>query len=114
MSRFQDLLAVLRGLQTVAEAAAKLQQEQACTIWNNSSVNELLKQCPKRVRSASNFDASKASTGNASAFSVLADTADRLSTVVSGVQEYVNYSPERYKQIRGKLVTLDLINTRMV
>lgn len=103
MSRSQDIFGMLRGLQTVAEAVVKLQEEQLSTVWRNSSVNELLKQCPNQIKNVNCSNGTKANNVNSNVFSTLADSTDRLSTVFTGIREYVNYSPENYRRMEGKV-----------
>lgn len=68
-------------------------------------MNELLKQCPNKIK---NVNCSNGTTANSNVFSVLADSTDRLSTVFSGIREYVNYSPENYSRLKGKISNLIL------
>lgn len=103
MSRSQDIFGLLRGLQTVAEAAVKLQEEQLSTVWRNSSVNEFLRQCPNQFKNANCSNGTRANNVNTGVFGSLADSTDRLSTVFSGIREYVNYSPENYSRLEGKI-----------
>lgn len=46
MSHINDLIGVLRGLRLVAEAGVKTQQEVYKFLWSNSSLKQLISNCP--------------------------------------------------------------------
>lgn len=52
MSLINDLIGVVRGVQLVAEAGIKLQQDSTRLIWNNSSIRPLLMNCPTNLTTA--------------------------------------------------------------
>lgn len=85
MSRAQDVIGVLRGLQCVTEAAIKLQEESFRHFWNNSSLRHTAAQVGNSLKTKQPGDIQ-------SAASVLTktvrETADRFSTVLAGVREF--------------------------
>lgn len=88
MSRAQDLLGVLRGIQSVAQEGLNTQRTSWKVIWNNSS-----------VRTAINEVANKNSAKRTEIkdvkqiVNIVADSADRLNAVVTGVREFAKNAP---------------------
>lgn len=79
MSRSGDFLGIIRGLQLVAEAAAKLQSSELTHIWKNSNYRVLIQDCINQNRTNSN-----------NVTNIVFETADRVATVCHGFKEYAS------------------------
>ncbi|KAF5302370.1 hypothetical protein FQA39_LY10409 [Lamprigera yunnana] len=85
MSKSQDILAVVRGLQLVAEAGFKLQEQTLKEIWHNSSVKNIIENVTQAKPNSKNSKPEDI-------FKVISDTSDRLYTIVDGINEFITHS----------------------
>lgn len=88
MSRIQDAIALVRGLQIVAKASTETQQKYLQHIWSNSSIRELLQSSLDNAKHCS----SKFSNNPSKELEVIAnslrETIQRSSMVVEGVKQF--------------------------
>lgn len=80
----REIIGLIRGVQSVVEAGVKLQEVSLKTIWDNSSLKTITRDCPKNV-SAQNVKSVD------DLVKILNDSAERVNTVVYGIRELVNY-----------------------
>ncbi|EFA01775.2 atypical kinase COQ8B, mitochondrial [Tribolium castaneum] len=84
MSRSGDILGIIRGLQLVVEAAAKLHSSELKQIWANSNYRVFIQDCITQNRTNSN-----------NVTNIVSETADRVATVCHGLKAYAsNTSPK--------------------
>lgn len=96
MSRTQDILGVLRGFQSVMQAGIQLQESSLKILWANSSIREVINNT--RVTADSTI---KTPVNSGDVFKLATDGVERVSTVMQGVKEFVQYSPTN-KKTEGK------------
>ncbi|KAI4463118.1 abc1 family [Holotrichia oblita] len=81
----KELIGLIRGVQSVVEAGVKLQEESLKTIWDNSSVRALTKECYSK----------NASAGNSKSFNGISEfvteSTSRINTVLYGIRVFVDY-----------------------
>ncbi|KAK5643386.1 hypothetical protein RI129_007231 [Pyrocoelia pectoralis] len=87
MSRGKEILGVIRGLQAVAEAGIKLQQESLETFWHNSS----LRNVAQNVFESKKNPISSNNKKPEDLVKIVTDTGDRLYTIVDGIGEFVSF-----------------------
>lgn len=97
MSRAQDILGVLRGIQTVAQEGLKTQRAGWNVIWNNSSVRTAINQASNKtsVKRTEIKDVNQI-------VSIVTDSADRINAVVTGVREFAKNAPVLQTQSADK------------
>lgn len=83
MSQLSDLLAILRGIQKVVEAGAKVNSEQVLNIWNNSSIKTVSNELCKTAKSSVTSNENKLNIN-------VSDSLERLYAVAVGVRSYVS------------------------
>ncbi|KAF5294249.1 hypothetical protein FQR65_LT10835 [Abscondita terminalis] len=88
MSKQQEILGVIRGLQAVAQAGLKLQEQTVNEIWRNSSIKTVLENATN-IKSNSNFNINQSPE---EIIKIISDTGDRLFTVADGVNKFVAHS----------------------
>ncbi|XP_055547204.1 atypical kinase COQ8B, mitochondrial [Wyeomyia smithii] len=105
MSRVQDMLALLRALKMVTEAASKTQSEHARHLWANSSVRELLEQqlregeeTVKKILQNPEQELSKAG-------SLLKETLERSAVVAEGIKQLTAISVPQFNSSPGRPFT---------
>lgn len=88
MSRSQDILGLIRGIQLVASASVKTQEAYVKHLWSHSSVRDVIEknaaqtsECSKRV--ITNPAQELQNIGNA-----LKETFERSSVVIEGIRQY--------------------------
>lgn len=85
MARSQDILGIIRGIQTVVRAGIKEEENELRRIWSNSSVRKLLNESKdavdKKVKTADLNSAIKSTT----------ESAERVSMIFSGANQFVKY-----------------------
>lgn len=86
MSRGQDWAGILKGLQLIAEASVKLQEENIRFIWKNSSLRPTIEACASKVKNAPQ----ELPTTISSFGDVSKDCFERASTVFQGISAYKN------------------------
>ncbi|GLV37119.1 Coenzyme Q8 [Carabus blaptoides fortunei] len=96
MSRTQDILGVLRGFQSVVQAGIQLQESSLKILWSNSSIREVIN--TTRVTADSTV---KTPVNSGDVFKLASDGVERVSTVMQGVKEFMQYSPAN-KKTEGK------------
>lgn len=87
MSRVQDAVGVIKGLQKVAEASLKLQEEAIKHLWQTSSFRPIISQISDQAKAVpqivpNNF------TNTTPQGSPIVDATERFTTVLSGVKEF--------------------------
>lgn len=85
MSRAQDLLGLLRGIQLVAQETLKTQKSELKVIWSNSSVRTALEGVQKKTEVGLK-NTKTASAGDV--FKSVVDGAERVNAVLTGVKYY--------------------------
>lgn len=85
MARMQDLVGVLRGVQTIVQAGLKVQESNFKIIWDNSSIRALAEECATKIKS----DSLKSTPGFQN---IINESAERMSTVIVGFKQYATYS----------------------
>ncbi|XP_046981666.1 atypical kinase COQ8B, mitochondrial [Schistocerca americana] len=88
----QDLLGVLRGLQSVIVATSRLQEAECKLIWENSSVKVLTEEAVNTL--GRNLDALSKADARNELSKVISETIERTSMVFEGVKGYAKYSQE--------------------
>lgn len=90
MSRAQDLLGVIKGIQKIAQEGAKVQSAALKVIWANSNVRSAIDNAAKNAQnSVKQSDIKNVND----VVKVVADTTDRLSAVAHGIKEFATNSP---------------------
>lgn len=92
MSRLQDLLGLVRGIQSVAQEGIKVQGAQLKVIWDNSSIRTGAQEVTKRVKKSANSSAENPTE----VAKMVSETADKFATVVKGMQEYVVHTQSAF------------------
>lgn len=96
MARSQDILALIRGLQTVLRAGIKEEEKELVKIWNNSSIRQLLidskEACDKTIKTNNLSSTMKATS----------DSVERVSTVFNGINQFVRYKPKENPSVGAK------------
>lgn len=90
MSRAQDIIGVLKGIQSVAQEGLKTQRASWNVIWNNSSVRTAINQATNKTQSRVTQTELK-DVNNI--VKVVSDSADRINAVVKGVAEFTKNAP---------------------
>lgn len=88
MSRAQDLLGVLRGIQNVAQEGLKTQRTNWNVIWSNSSARTAINQ-PANKRSVKRTEIKDVNQ----IVNIVADSVDRINAVVTGVRVFAKHAP---------------------
>lgn len=86
--KLQDLAGVLRGVQNVLQAGAKLQENELKIIWLNSSIRSAARELNLRQKPWQGQQSSKSVAPDLA--SALTETSERISTVLVGLREYSN------------------------
>lgn len=91
MARSQDILAILRGVQMVVRAGIKEEEKNIQRLWSNSSVrssvNDSLNVIVNKIKNPGEV------------VKVANESLDRFSTIATGINQYVMFSPkEKPKQ----------------
>lgn len=102
MSRIQEAFGVLRGLQAVAEASIKLQEDALKQIWDHSSVRTLAKQVTTDLNKKPTTPPTKQASSRTSGTNPIIDGAERLNTVVVGIREFANLAASNFAVKAGK------------
>lgn len=92
MSRIQDAIAVLKGLQIIAKASAETQQRYLQHIWSNSSIRELVQSSLNQAQQCSLKFTQNPSKEVEIIANSLRETLQRSSMVVEGVKQYTTIS----------------------
>ncbi|XP_017783817.1 PREDICTED: aarF domain-containing protein kinase 4 [Nicrophorus vespilloides] len=87
MSRGQDILAILKSLQSIAEAGLKLNESELKVIWKNSSFKSACQELPQKLKPDENI------TNINELLKIINDGTGRLSTVFTGVSQFARYKP---------------------
>lgn len=82
MSKLQDLVSVLKGVQNVMQAGIKLQEKEMRIIWQNSSIKSLTEDINNQIK-LKDFKRTDLS-------GAMTETSERLSAVLVGLKEYTN------------------------
>lgn len=88
MSRIQDAVGLLKGLQIVAKASTETQQKYLQHIWSNSSIRELLQSSLANVQQCSSKFSQNPSKEVEAIANSLRETIQRSSMVVEGVKQF--------------------------
>ncbi|KAG4076354.1 hypothetical protein HA402_005797 [Bradysia odoriphaga] len=88
MSRIQDSIALLKGLQIIAKASAETQQKYLQHIWSNSSVRELVQTSLNNAQQCGTKFSQNPSKEVEAIANSLRETIQRSSMVVEGVKQY--------------------------
>lgn len=82
MTKLQDLVGVLKGVQNVMQAGLKLQEKDIRIIWQNSSLKSLNEEITNQLKSKK-YTETDLNTA-------ISETSKRLYTVIAGLKEYSN------------------------
>lgn len=88
MSRIQDAISLVKGLQIVAKASTKTQQKYLQHIWSNSSVRELLQLSLNDAKQRSSKFSQNPGKELETIANALRETIQRSSMVVEGVKQF--------------------------
>lgn len=88
MSRSQDIIALLRGIQLVAGASRKTQEAYLKHLWSHSSVRELVEKGADQTIESSKRVISNPGQELQNVGNMLKETLERTSVVVEGVRQY--------------------------
>lgn len=88
MSRIQDMIAIVKGLQIVAKASTETQQKYLQHIWANSSIRDLLQSNLSHAKQCSSKFTQNPSKEVEEMLSSLRETLQRSSMVVEGVKQF--------------------------
>lgn len=88
MSRIQDAIAVVKGLQLVARASTETQQKYLQHIWSNSSIRELLQSSLNNAKHCSSKFSQNPSKELEAIANSLRETIQRSSMVAEGVKQF--------------------------
>lgn len=88
MSRIQDSIALLKGLQIIAKASAETQQKYLQHIWANSSVREVVQAALDNAQQCGSKFSQNPSKEVETIANTLRETIERSSMVVEGVKQY--------------------------
>lgn len=88
MSRIQDTIALVKGLQIVAKASTETQQKYIQHIWANSSIRDLLQSNLNHAKQCSSKFSQNPSKELETVVNSLRETLQRSSMVVEGVKQY--------------------------
>lgn len=103
MSRAQDLLGLLRGIQLVAQETLKTQKGELKVIWANSSVRTALEGVQVGVKHAKTPNAGDM-------FKSVVDGAERVNAVFTGVKYYAtNATPVAQNFVETNAATAGLL-----
>jgi aarF domain-containing kinase len=93
MSRAQDVIALLRGLEIISKAALKQNEQYVKLLWANSSIRELLEQNSKSSEECLKKILNNPSQELEGFGKSVVETLQRTSVVVEGVKQYATSSP---------------------
>lgn len=96
MARSQDILAVIRGIQTVVRAGIKEEEKELIRKWNNSSIRQLLNESKQTV------DQTVKSGDISSTLSTTKDGVERVSTVFTGINQFLRYKAKETTSVGAK------------
>lgn len=99
MSRTQDVIGIIRGLQCVADAAVKLQEESFKQFWSNSSIRNATTQVGESLKAGRPKDLA---TLTKDLGKTVNETAERVSTVLTGIREYTSLASASNLSPKGK------------
>lgn len=85
MSRAQDFLGVLRGIQLVAQESVKTQRGELKVIWSNSSVRTAVEDAKKKTQTSLKSAQVKSATD---VFKSAVDGTERVNAVLTGVKYF--------------------------
>lgn len=88
MSRIQDAIALVKGLQIVAKASTETQQKYLQHIWSNSSIRELVESSLANAKQCSSKFSQNPSKEVEAIANSLRETIQRSSMVVEGVKQF--------------------------
>lgn len=88
MSRSKDTIAVLRGLQLIAKASLRTNDEYLKHIWSNSSVREIISNNCESARQYTNQLARNPGKEFENVAHILRETVERTSVVAESVRQY--------------------------
>lgn len=88
MSRIQDAIAIVKGLQIVAKASTETQQKYLQHIWANSSIRELLQSSVNNAKHCGTKFSQNPSKEVEAFANSLRETIQRSSMVVEGVKQF--------------------------
>lgn len=88
MSRIQDTIALVKGLQIVAKASTEVQQKYLQRIWANSSIQELIQTNLNHAKQCTSNFSQNPSKELEAIVNSLRETMQRSSMVVEGVKQY--------------------------
>ncbi|KAJ6633232.1 Atypical kinase COQ8B, mitochondrial [Pseudolycoriella hygida] len=88
MSRIQDVIAIVKGLQIIAKASKETQQKYFQHIWSNSSVRELILASLESAKHCSSKFSQNPTNEVKSIANSIRETLERSSMVVEGVKQF--------------------------
>lgn len=88
MSRSQDMLAILRGIQLVANASVRTQEAYLKHIWSHSSVREVVEKSANDTSELGKKIVSNPGQELQNVGNMIKDTLERSSVVVEGIRQY--------------------------
>lgn len=88
MSRMQDTIALVKGLQIVAKASSEMQQKYIKHIWANSSIRDVIQSNLNQAKQCTAKFSRNPSKELEAVVQSLRETVERSSMVVEGVKQY--------------------------
>lgn len=88
MSRSQDILGIIRGIQLVAGASVKTQEAYLKHLWSHSSVREIIEKNAQQTSEIGKKVVSNPSQELQNVGNILKETLERSSVVVEGIRQY--------------------------
>lgn len=88
MSRSQDILGLIRGIQLVAGASIKTQEAYLKHIWSHSSVRDVVEKCASQTSERGRQVMENPSQELQNVGNLLKETFERSSVVVEGIKQY--------------------------
>lgn len=111
MSRSQDTLAVLKGLQLIAKASLRTNEEYLKHLWSNSTVRDVISNNCDTAKSFTNKLTANPGKELENAANLLKETVERTSVVAQGVRQFAASNTGISDSLRGSAKDAETSNS---